>query len=186
MRALEKGFLLHIGLQKTGTTTLQSSLFTSHPEICFFGKNFNSKIPKGCQSQEIYKFLKPLIWDLSRSLDIEKHKVILQEKILPRIDPVKFIIGSWEALGSSPINNHVERIKRLHSIFGSCRIMMTIRNPLTQTPSQYLQNIMGQFILQNKPWMGKHAEYVKKWPSISIWYFIGYIGIQKILIVEQL
>jgi len=83
MRALEKGFLLHIGLPKTGTTTLQRSLFTSHPAICYFGKYPKNKIPNGCQSQEIYKFLNPLIWDLSRSLDIEKHKVILRERILP-------------------------------------------------------------------------------------------------------
>jgi len=59
MRALEKGFLLHIGLPKTGTTTLQHSLFTSHPEICFFGKYLGRKIPQECQSQEIYKFLNP-------------------------------------------------------------------------------------------------------------------------------
>lgn len=154
MKALEKGFLLHIGLPKTGTTTLQNSLFPNHPEICYFGKNDKNTIPKGCQSQEIYKFLNPLIWDLSRSLDIEKHKVILRERILPGIEPGKFIIGSWEALGDSSINRHVERIKRLHSIFGSCRIMMTIRNPLTQTPSQYLQGIRGHFIQQKRPWMG--------------------------------
>ena len=31
---------------------------------------------------------------------------------------------------------------------------MTIRNPLTQTPSLYLQNIKAHFIKQNRPWMG--------------------------------
>ncbi len=154
MRALEKGFLLHIGLPKTGTATLRRTLFAHHPEICFFGKSLGSKIPQGCQSQEIYKFLNPLIWHPWRSLDIEKHKVILRERILPGIEPGKFIIGSWEGLGGQSVNSHVERIKRLHSIFGSCRIMMTIRNPLTQTPSQYLQDIKGHFIRQNRPWMG--------------------------------
>ena len=93
MRAFEKGFLLHIGLPKTGTTTLQQSLFTSHPEIYYFGKYSGNKIPRVCQSQEIYKFLNPLIWDLSRSLDIEKHKIILREKILQGIDLGKLIIG---------------------------------------------------------------------------------------------
>ena len=136
MRALDKGFLLHIGLLKTGTTTLQQSLFTHHPGIYYFGKDKKKyKPPKNCQSQEIYKFLNPLIWDLSRSLDIEKHKVILRERILPGIEPGKFMIGSWEALGDSPIR-HAERIKQLHSIFGLCRIMMTIRTPLTQNPQQ--------------------------------------------------
>ena len=31
---------------------------------------------------------------------------------------------------------------------------MIIRNPLTHTPSKYLQNIRGHFIKQNRPWMG--------------------------------
>ncbi len=38
MSALEKGFILHIGLEKTGTTTIQKILFSGHPEIYYIGR----------------------------------------------------------------------------------------------------------------------------------------------------
>jgi hypothetical protein len=155
MSALEKGLLLHIGLPKTGTTTVQRSLFAHHSEIYYFGKDNESKFSKGCRSPEIYEFLKPLLWDRSRPLDADKARRILQERILPKIEGDKFMIASWEALGNTGLNIHTERMNRLLSVFGSLRIMMTIRNPLSWIPSLYLQNLSGNFIIRNRPWMGK-------------------------------
>jgi len=154
MSALEKGLLLHIGLPKTGTATIQQSLFTGHPEICYFGKDKRNKIPKGCLSQDIYRFIKPLIWNISRQLDVDRYRAILREQIIPKVDPGKFLVGSWEALGNSSVKEHTERINRLQSIFGSCRVMMTIRNPLAQVSSEYLQDIRGHFVKQDRLWMG--------------------------------
>ncbi len=154
MSALEKGLILHIGLDKTGTTTIQKKLFSGHPEIYYIGKYFQNNIPRGCLSQEIYNFMNPLLWNISNPLDLDRCRGVLQKQILPGVDPGKIMVGSWEGLGNSPVNIFTTRIKRLQSIFGSCRVMMTIRNPLTQIPSSYLQNIRGQFIYRNKPWMG--------------------------------
>ena len=70
MSALEKGLILHVGLEKTGTTTIQKSFFATHPEIYYIGKYVRKKIPKGCLSQEIYNFMNPLIWNISRPLDV--------------------------------------------------------------------------------------------------------------------
>ncbi len=154
MSALEKGLLLHIGLHKTGNDTIQKTLFSGHPEIYYIGKYVRNKIPRGCLSQEIYNFLNPLIWNISQPLDFDRHRRVLREQILPGVEPGKFLVGSWEGLGKSPMNEYVEIIKRLQSIFGFCRIMMTIRNPLTQAPSYYLQNIRGNFLYRNRPWMG--------------------------------
>jgi hypothetical protein len=154
MNVSEKGFLLHIGMPKTGTTTLQILLFRKHPEIHLFGK-CGTKIPRECLSIEIYKFLKPLIWNLKWPLNVEKHKAMLRKQILPGVDHNKHLVGSWEGLVRDSINRHKKRIYRLRSVFGSFRIMMTIRNPLTQIPSYYLQTIKGNFIYRDRPWMGK-------------------------------
>lgn len=150
----KEGLLLHIGLPKTGTKTIQKTLFSGHPEIYYIGKYVRNKIPRGCLSQEIYNFMNPLIWNISQPLDLDRYRGVLQEQILPGVYPGKFLVGSWEGLGNSPVNEYVEKIKRLQSIFGSCRVMMTIRNPLTQIPSYYLQNIRGHFLYRNRPWMG--------------------------------
>jgi hypothetical protein len=154
MSALDKGLILHIGLHKTGTETIQKTLFSGHPEIYYIGKYVQNNILRGCLSQEIYDFMNPLIWNISQPLDLDRYRGVLQEQIVPGIDPGKFLVGSWEGLGNSPVNEYVEKIKRLQSIFGSCRVMMTIRNPLTQIPSYYLQNIRGHFLYRNRPWMG--------------------------------
>ena len=45
-------------------------------------------------------------------------------------------------------------LKRLKSVFGTCRILLTIRNPLCLIPSLYLQNLWGHAIVKRKPWMG--------------------------------
>lgn len=150
----KKELILHIGLPKTGTKTIQKTLFSGHPEIYYIGKYAGNKIPRGCLSQEIYNFMNPLIWNISQPLDLDRYRGVLQEQILPGVDPGKFLVGSWEGLWDSPVNEYVEMIKRLQSIFGSCRVMMTIRNPLTQIPSYYLQNIKGHFLYRNRPWMG--------------------------------
>jgi hypothetical protein len=42
-------------------------------------------------------------------------------------------------------------------VFGSCRIIVTLRNPLTQVPSEYLQNIHGKFVKQRRKWMGSSS-----------------------------
>jgi hypothetical protein len=146
MSALEKGLLLLIVLAKTGTTTIQQSLFACHPEIYYIGKYTRNKIPHGCSSKEIYDFLNPLIWNISQPPDVDRHRGVLHEQILPGVDHGRFLVGSWEGLGNSPVNEYVEKINRLQSIFGSCWVMMTIRNPLTQIPSYYLENIRGHFI----------------------------------------
>lgn len=77
MSAPQTRLLLHVGLSKTGTTTLQRALFANHPEISYLGKYVPSKAPKGCLSQDVYDFLNPLLWDFSRPLDVGAHPVIL-------------------------------------------------------------------------------------------------------------
>ncbi len=166
MNALEQGVLLHMGLPKTGTTTIQQTLFSGHPEIYYIGKCAGKvgKVPQGCLSQEIFDFLNPLIWDITSPLDVDKYRAILRRQILPRVDHGKFLVGSWETLVKLSATQYAEIIRRLQLIFGSCRVMMTIRNPLDQIPSQYLQHIRGCFIRQNKPWMGNLPYiYIDEW-----------------------
>jgi hypothetical protein len=97
-------------------------------------------------------------------VDIDRHRSILQSKILAGVDDTQLVIGSWEGLGNSRVNLHAARIRRLQSVFGCLRVMITIRNPLTQVPSQYLQDMAGHFVKRRISWMG-NSSYVdiEKW-----------------------
>jgi hypothetical protein len=152
--ATEKGMLLHVGLPKTGTTTLQRSIFAGHSQIYYLGKTMSSAIPHACRSTVVHDILKEALWQLKKPLAVEKSRNIYEKQLLPEVPSGKLLVGSWEGFGTSAPWDFIERLKRLQLIFGRCRIMITLRNPLTRTPSEFLQNIKGHFLRQNRPWMG--------------------------------
>jgi hypothetical protein len=47
-----------------------------------------------------------------------------------------------------------EMVQRVHAVFGGCRILLTLRNPLARIPSEYLENLKSHFIKGVNPWMG--------------------------------
>jgi hypothetical protein len=155
MSTCGRGFLLHIGIPKTGTATIQRALFANHPEIYLLGKHMPSKFPEGCVSREVFHLLRPLLWQLWRPFNIEKRKTMLESIILHDIGADRYLAGSWEELGNSYLKRHVKRLNRLISVFGDFRLMVTIRNPLTRICSEYIQHLRGHFIYANRPWMGR-------------------------------
>jgi hypothetical protein len=154
MKPLEKGLALHVGLPKTGTTTLQRSLFSNHPQIDYIGKNIHSSIERGCQSVDILRVLKHALWSPLWGGNTHQARKHLIGKVYPTLDVDRFLLGSWEGLGCQSTKKYAEMLRKLLEIFGSCRILFVLRNPLTQVPSEYLQNLSGHFIKNNKNWMG--------------------------------
>jgi hypothetical protein len=148
--------LLHIGLPKTGTTTIQQALFARHSQVYYLGKDRARFIhPKGCTTGETYIILRPLLWDLATSVDHERVNSLYTRHLLPNVAAEKVITGSWEALGLRTAEDNVEMMQRVLRVFGGCRIMITLRNPLTQITSHYLQHLQGHFIKQNRGFMGR-------------------------------
>ena len=158
MDSSKKGLLLHVGLPKTGTKTLQQALFPAHSQLYYLGKHvkFHS-VKKGCLSEDVYTVLQPVLWNVGQSYDIEETAQLYQHKILPEMSDDKLLLCSWETLGNRSTATHLEMLDRAQRIFGSCRIMYVLRNPITQVPSQYLQNVSGKFVKQGRSWMGKSA-----------------------------
>jgi len=181
MTAAENGIILHVGLPKTGTTTLQKSVFAAHSQIYYLGKMLGVNIPKGCRSMLVHDILKSILWQMNKPWDVKKIRTLYAKQLLPAVPSGRLLVGSWEALGINETSSFAERLKRLQSIFGRCRIMITLRNPLTWTPSEFLQNIKGHFIRQNRPWMGsvlylEIEDWFKKRAQLSqgIHNFLGY------------
>ena len=169
MQFEDRELLIHVGLPKTGTTTLQESLFPGHPEIEFFGKHIKNNITKGCLTQEHYRFFKALLWDFSKEQNVTDLKKTLHQDLLKDVDPSKKLVCSWESLGNAGSKRHEKRLKRIKAVFGSCRLIIALRNPLTQIPSEYLQNIEGNFIKRKRKWMG-NASYLglEEWFSRKV------------------
>ncbi len=152
-------FVLHVGMTKTGTTTLQRALFSQHSDIYYLGKTVDKKnrLIRHCVSREIYDFLRPIIFEPNLPLDVEKNKTLLRERIISEAGSDKIIVASWEELTTRPVRHHAKILERAYSVFGPFRVMITIRNPLTWITSEYLQNLRGHFVNRRFSWMGNSA-----------------------------
>lgn len=151
---IDKGLLLHVGLPKTGTTTLQQAIFPNHSQIFYLGKFFRTSIERGCLSNDVHEVLQPLFWGHKKAFDTKETKRLCREKIFPQVSEDKCLLVSYEVLGNRPTRTFRRMLERAKEVFGSCRILFVLRNPLTQIPSEYLQNVEGGFIDPNRrEWM---------------------------------
>ena len=165
MRHLNKGLVLHVGLLKTGSTTLQSTLFSKHSQLYFLGQcPGGSPANKSCRSEIVYQILRPLLWNPRKPFDAIEIRQMCQDKILSVLPDDRCLLGSWETLGNSSVDVHIERLDRIKKVFGTCRIIFTLRNPLKQVPSWYLQHLEEAFLKQKNKWMELSSFFnIDKW-----------------------
>lgn len=164
MVARERGLVLHVGITKTGSRSLQAGLFAHHSQIYFLGKwKEKPHREQGCLSPTVYEVFRPLIWDhVEKPAAAER---LWREQLLPTIPADKQPVASWASLGTQDTPRHRERLHRIKSVFGRCRLLFAIRNPLTHVPAEYLQQLRGHAIYRTRPWMGRRL-YV----DIQDWY----------------
>lgn len=143
--------VLHVGLSKTATTTLQHALFAKHPQIKFLGKHLNNGVPKGCLSQELYDFLLPLIWKPGKALDLEKHRRYFSDYIEPLAGEEKVIVASWEGLANLPAPVFKKVIQRLLAVCADIKVIFGLRKPTDWVASEYLQQLQHQYLHANLP-----------------------------------
>jgi len=166
MNLSNEGLILHVGLPKTGTTTIQRALFARHPQLYYLGKIVkNDKKNKDCLDYATYRVLENVLWRLNRPFKAEHAKHLFQDTLRPKIPEGRFLAASWEGLGHRATVKFLEMLRRVKTVFGGCRIIFVLRNPLTQIPSIYIQNLRGHFVQNEYSWLG-HKTYV----DIETWY----------------
>jgi len=165
----KRPLVLHIGMPKTGTTTLQELLFAKHPGIFYLGKNKAWQNPKQCRTSDVYRFLAPSLWADTKGTSSKTNAPILRE-VIADASSTQVLLGSWEGLSSVPLGQHAEMLRSLVDSFGGCKILMCLRNPLTLMPSLYLQSLRGrqseknQKLLQ-KGWYCEIDVWLNRWKS---------------------
>lgn len=144
-------FVLHVGLPKTATTTLQNEFFSAHSEIFYLGKYARRPVQRGCRSVAIHQALDLAIWNLAQPFDADRLRDGIGAGTWSEMAERKVILGSWEALGTMTESaRFAEMLRRLARLFGRCRVMITVRNPYAWVPSLYLQELRGSFIQRNR------------------------------------
>ncbi len=139
--------VLHIGLPKTGTTSLQSDLFLPHDAWHFVGK------PLLFTNAAMHRTVRPIV-----ELDDESYEAGLdtfrRELIEPLLrTPRDRVVISEEEFSTGTVRTRVDRrviAGRLHGLFPEARVIVTVRNQLDVIPSVYGQLInMGVLVGQS-------------------------------------
>jgi len=142
----DKQFALHLGLSKTATTTFQELFFAKHPQIFYLGKYLSRADFQQCRDQCTHDVLSPLLWKPDTSLDSKAFRDSLTT--LSQYDDAAHPVwlASWEELGNREVDMHLQSLRRIQKVFGTCRLLVCLRNTLQRIPSEYLQSLRYHFI----------------------------------------
>ncbi|MEM1111190.1 MAG: sulfotransferase domain-containing protein [Pseudomonadota bacterium] len=153
-------FVLHIGLSKTGTSTLQRAVFPNHSQVFYLGKDKTSKAPRGCRSLPVHQLLELLLWTKDRQESTKQLQLRYEQLVLANLADRNCVLGSWEALGLESTSAFHQMIERLTAVVGDCRVIVCLRHPMAWLESLYIQQVKGQFIYQNRRETFGHRPYM--------------------------
>jgi len=125
---------VHIGLQKTATTTFQEHFFGSHPDIAYLGRPF--------ADPEIDALVKAVYLHEKVEFDSARWQQVRDAKIRPQLGRGR-IVGLSDEFLSAP-GPHVDRgvvAERLKWLLGDCVALITIRNQVEILRSEYIDTI---------------------------------------------
>jgi hypothetical protein len=164
-------FCLHIGMPKTATTMLQRSIFSDHSQINGLGKfaaERSSHYPERSTRQLVRHissgFRKPISdWAISE----------LQANVQRAAELGQISVLSKEGLSTRATHNIQRLIDLIQRIFGECRILYTIREPLSFIESLYFQNLKGFQFGSQKPYskyLGAPPRYfdINQWAQMRL------------------
>lgn len=153
-------FVLHTGLSKTGTTTLQVG-FSRHPGVHYLGKSADYPGPEGSRSEAVFQTLNALMWQKppcnrgSQQASEPLASLLQSPEATGRVT-----VASWEGLGSRPTAFFVAMLERLQAACPQVRILCCLRDPASWLVSTYFQHLRGQFlkrsrdtIFNGRPWV---------------------------------
>lgn len=161
--------VIHIGANKTGSTTLQRCLFAVSGDLLYLGED--------CNGYEEYKdSLNSLVSDDDFHFDKKKAKEIFSKFELSQGE--RTFVYSNEDIMTSRVPAQCAR--RLHEFLPDAEILVVIRNQLTAIPSfyanhgAYLKMVPRRYWRQYvsfDDWMSYCTEFIKYSPLDSYFYF---------------
>lgn len=135
--------VLHIGLPRTGTTTLQAHLFAGHSQIDYLG-HFKARIAtsetvqlQGCRDPSVHALMNELAFENFRSPDLDLARASWQE--IREGAGNRVPLWSHESLSTDALQVLRVRATNLKMVLGDARVFMTLRHPISLMESCYFQ-----------------------------------------------
>jgi hypothetical protein len=161
---------VHIGLPKTGTTTLQEFLFAHHSEVHFWGK-YLGRIMRHDPSHsgplhwwdERYEAVADFISRPEPASDVTEWRaraVDLHLEAAAEGKPVSVLSKETLSLCGRPLRR--ARAEAIRALFGEARVLMTLRHPVDLTRSVYSQSLKREILRARVGPMPK-VPHINKW-----------------------
>lgn len=125
---------VHIGVEKSGTTTLQRSLFPAHPQISFVGKPFaDGPWPDNPESNRAATLFAKVILNVwtqdSLTYDAKEMRTHATEALKAcDLRPEMLSVIAEEALSTARAVDRTLIADRLGALLGDAKILITVRN----------------------------------------------------------
>ncbi len=129
---------IHLGMPKTATTMLQQFLFGGHSEIYPLGKmpQMQPNPYPLMATQELSRAVQEKNFTISESAIQD-----LRVRTRAAAENGKISVFSKEGMSGAPANKQGVSADLLKEIFGTCRILLTIREPLSFIEALYFQHL---------------------------------------------
>ena len=179
--------IIHLGANKTGSTTLQRYLFAKTPDLAYLGED--------CLNYDEHRdILNSLVSDDDIHFNITATKLLFEHAL--GTTPGKTAIYSNEDIMASRVPTLCAQ--RLHKLLPDAKILVIIRNQLTAIPSWYVNH--GAYLklvprrywkryVSFNDWMAYCTEFIKYSPLDSFFFhrilklYASLFGIERINIL---
>jgi hypothetical protein len=139
--------VIHIGMPKTATKTLQCQLFSAHSEIFYLGR-FDGPYFQGkyrqfdcCRDASVQTLMGQIAYGDVYSADFTECRKLLEQIIAPALAKNLLPVWSWESYSTDILAKRRVRARNLKQVFKEARIIITLRNPISLLESAYFQQL---------------------------------------------
>ena len=168
--------VLHLGLPRTGTKTLQWHLFARHSEIhylgMFIGRQFpESRLHRGVRDPSLRGIMDEIAWGAQEWPNIARCRLLFRAAIAAALDRGQIPVWSWEGMSMDDRERRAARAERFRKVFGPCKVAITLRHPVRLLESVYFMIVRrnNRELRYGHPWY----EPIDDWIRNS---FAGEIG----------
>jgi len=167
--------VIHIGMPKTATKTMQWHIFAQHSEIYYLGRfdgePFHGKYGRynACRDKTVLQIMDDIAYTGFRRPEISRCRKLLEQYLAEHNQNGLVPVWSWESYSTDSRENRRHRAKNLKQLFVDAKIVITIRHPVNLLESAFLQqlkrdNIGGRY----KQGKGIFHSTIDKWVARDV------------------
>jgi hypothetical protein len=155
--------VIHIGLPKTATTTLQKRLFARHSEVLYLGRYVDDNASDPCHhywsciSEQVSQAMQDLNVHFVHDPNIAQCRDQLHSAMAEATERRLVPVWSWESYATDLLSRRRLRARNLKALFGHAKIMICLRNPISLIEAAYFfqlkrDNISPDYCRWHKPY----------------------------------